>query len=330
MGPGSSSPLSSSFPLVSTALFYLYVHGLYGTFSPFAIYEGVMSAEQFREWRQMVMDIPLRERLDAFLDYFLDQRDGLLLYSPVYVFAFPGLVEMFRKARREFFSLAHHRPAVRPQLRLLHPSPGIFAPGAGAPARIWVAAVAIGYFLAHDPETLLRRGVPARRLRRASPSPSSFSSIPASSISRRRIDFTERPGDLFVFLGNMHTFLPPLLPSFIKVDNTRYVPNYVWVAALLGFVLLYLFLKRDREARAGRPDGVHPRPDRGRRISLGPLSRGHPSIRSRPSPIRRRGRSASTTWRSGKASSSSPAESSTSMSRSAIPSCSACAVRSKS
>ncbi|HEX2694548.1 MAG TPA: hypothetical protein VHP61_02240, partial [Acidobacteriota bacterium] len=138
------------FPLISTALFYLYVHSLYGTFSPFSIYEGVISAEQFREWRQMVMDIPFRERLDAFLNYFLDQRDGLLLYSPLYAFAFLGFVEMFRKAKREFFALLFialpfvlnygfftHRQGYSPQGRVLMPVS-------------WVAAVAIGYFLAHN------------------------------------------------------------------------------------------------------------------------------------------------------------------------------------
>ena len=237
-----------AFPLVSTALFYLYVHGLYGTFSPFAIYEGVMSAEQFQEWRQMVMAIPLRERLDAFLDYFLDQRDGLLLYSPIYVFAFLGLVEMFRKARREFFSLVFiavpfvlnygfftHRQGYSPQGRVLLPVS-------------WVAAVALGYFLAHNRKPFFTG---AFRL-------AAFAGLalvvvllfhPTFLYQPTTHDFTERPGDLFVFLGNMHTFLPPLLPSFIKVDNTGYVPNYAWVAALLGFILLYIFLKRDREAR---------------------------------------------------------------------------------
>ncbi len=237
-----------AFPLVSTALFYLYVHSLYGTFSPFSIYEGVMSAEQFREWRQMVLDIPFRERLDAFLDYFLDQRDGLLFYAPLYVFAFPGLVEMFRKAKREFFALLFialpfvlnygfftHRQGYSPQGRVLLPVS-------------WVAAAAIGYFLAHN-----RKPFFSGALRFAA-----FAGIalvilllfhPSFLYQPTTHDFTERPGDLFVFLGNMHTFLPPLLPSFIKVDNTGYAPNYAWIAALLGFFLLYLFLKREREAR---------------------------------------------------------------------------------
>jgi hypothetical protein len=153
------------FPLVSTALFYLYVHGLYGTFSPFAIYEGVMSAEQFREWRQMVMDIPFRERLDAFLDYFLDQRDGLLLYAPVYVFALPGLVEMFRKARREFFSLVFIAVPFVLNYGFFTHRQVLFAPRRVLLPVSWVAAApsSISSPITGNPSLL---GVPARRLHR--------------------------------------------------------------------------------------------------------------------------------------------------------------------
>jgi hypothetical protein len=236
-------------PAVSTALFMLYIHGLYGTFSPFSIYEGVMTAEQFREWKQMVFSIPLRQRIDAFLDYFLDQRDGLLLYSPLYVFALAGFVEMFRKAKREFFFLLlialpfvlnygffTHRQGYSPQGRVL--------------ATVsWVAAVAIGYFLAHNDKPLFS---------------GAFRFSVAVSVALTGLllfhplflyqptthQFTERPGDLFVYLGNMHVFLPGWLPSFIKVDNTRYLPNYLWVAALAAFVLLYIFWKRKKETGA--------------------------------------------------------------------------------
>lgn len=236
-------------PLVSTALFYLYVHSLYGTFSPFSIYEGVQTVEQFREWRRMVMGVPFLARLDALLDYFLDQRDGLLLYSPAYAFAFLGLVEMFRKARRELFALVFialpfvlnyafftHRQGYSPQGRVLTPVS-------------WVAAVAIGYFLAHNRKPLFTG---AFRL-------AVFAGLslvvvmllhPSFLYQPTTHDFTERPGDLFLFLGNMHVLLPPFLPSFIKIDNTRYAPNYAWAAALIGFILLYVFLKREREARS--------------------------------------------------------------------------------
>ena len=59
-------------------------------------------------------------------------------------------------------------------------------------------------------------------------------------------EFTSRPGDLFVHLGNVRFFLPALLPSFIKVDNTGYWPNYAWPAALLAMVGIYVFSRKEK------------------------------------------------------------------------------------
>jgi len=237
-----------AFPLISTAFFYLYVHSLYGTFSPFSIYEGVMTAAQFQAWKRMVLAVPLRERIDAFLDYFLDQRDGLLLYAPFYAFAFLGFVEMFRKTKREFFFLLSialpfvlnygfftHRQGFSPQARVLMPVS-------------WVAIIAIGWFLAHNDKpffgsafrTLVLAGAAVTLVLLFHPS---FLYQPTTH------EFTERPGDLFVFLGNIRVFLPPFLPSFIKVNNAGYLPNYIWVAALLVFVPAYAFIKRQKEVR---------------------------------------------------------------------------------
>jgi hypothetical protein len=47
----------------------------------------------------------------------------------------------------------------------------------------------------------------------------------------------------------MRVFLPPYLPSFIKVNNVGYLPNTLWVVAVLGFVLAYILIKRKKEAR---------------------------------------------------------------------------------
>jgi len=50
-----------------------------------------------------------------------------------------------------------------------------------------------------------------------------------------------------VFLSNLHIFLPPFLPSFIKVDNTGYAPNAVWLGLLLVFILTYTLARSKNE-----------------------------------------------------------------------------------
>jgi len=230
-------------PLISTALFYVFVHSLYGTFSPIAVYEGVMSAEKAEAFRELFLGIPLRARVDAFLDYFLDQRDGLLLYSPLYFFAFFGLVELYRRRKKEFwallviglpfllnYALFTHRQGNSPQGRVLAPIS-------------WMLIIAVGSFLVHSRKRSFSfafgaaagAGFLIAALLLFNPS---FLYQPTTH------EVTTRPGELFVYLSDMHFFLPPYLPSFIKVDNSRYLPNYLWVAALLVFISVYALSRK--------------------------------------------------------------------------------------
>jgi hypothetical protein len=224
--------------LAGLALFYFGVWTMYGTISPFAVYEGAISGEQARATTQAFLDLPHAARVDAFLDYFLDQRDGLFLYAPFWIFALLGCVEMIRRARGELLRLLliagpfvlnyaffTHRQGACPQARVLTPVS-------------WVGAIAVGYFLAHAGNRFFRwlfglaagAGGAISGLLLAHPA---FLSQPTTH------GYTSRAGDLFVHLGSLRIFWPPFLPSFIKVDNSGYAPNYVWVGLLALFVAAY-------------------------------------------------------------------------------------------
>jgi len=232
-------------PLFSTALFYFFIYTLYGTFSPVAVYEGVMTPERAEAFKQAVLQIPLRARVDAFLDYFLDQRDGLLLYSPFYIFSFLGLIEVFRRRRRDFwcfllicfpyllnYAFFTHRQGASPQGRVLAPLS-------------WVAAISLGYFLVHN-----RRKIFSFLFAVAAAASLLMAALllaqPSFLYQPTTHEFTSRPADLFVHLSNLHFLLPPFLPSFIKVDNTRYWPNYIWLLALTLFIVIYAVSRRPR------------------------------------------------------------------------------------
>jgi len=229
-----------AFPVVSVVLFAFYTKELYGTFYPMAIYEGVLTAERMQAFREMVMKIPVMLRVDSFFDYFFDQRDGLLLYSPMYFFIFLGAVEAFRRSKKElvallFISLPYlfnyaffsHRQGHSPQGRVL--------------ANIsWIGAIFIGYFLVHNRKKfysylfwlLSLTGLVFAVLLLQNPQ---FLYQPTTH------QFTFRGGELFVYLSNLHFYLPALLPSFIKVDNLGYIPNYIWLAGIIVFVMGYVW-----------------------------------------------------------------------------------------
>ena len=239
------------FPILSVILFHAFTYKLYGTISPLAIYAGVMTPEQSQAARTALLSTPFRARIDAFLNYFMDQRDGLLLYSPFYFFAFFGLIEMARRARRELIALlviafpfilvwvaVASRAGRCPQGRVLAPL-------------AWIGALLIGYFLAFNRKrffSVLFWGA------------SSISLVIGGLLLRHPSflyqptthEYTQRAGDLFIYLSNLHVFLPSVLPSFLQMPNSGYLPNYFWILAVVVFFALYAIL-RNRRPEASRP-----------------------------------------------------------------------------
>lgn len=237
------------FPILGLVLFYSFVFSLYGTISPFAVYEGAITPERAQALKQAWLSLPLWSRTDTFFDYFLDQRDGLLLYSPLYVFMFLGLVEVFRRSKKDFaillfialpfilnYAFFTHRQGHCPQGRVLTPLS-------------WIGAILIGYFLAFN-----RNRTFAALFRGACIVSLVIAAIllfhPPFLYQSTTHEFTRRPGDLFVFLSNMHFFLPFYLPSFIKIRNLDYLPNYIWIAAVALFVVLYIIFKGKQPGRS--------------------------------------------------------------------------------
>ncbi len=202
-----------------------------------------MTPEKMHAFKQTAMNVPISMRIDTLFDYFLDQRDGILLYAPFYFFLFLGLVESFRRAKKDLFILLFitlpfilsyafftHRQGYCPQGRIL--------------ASIsWVGAVFIGYFIFHNKRKiysfifwvfcLISLGTVVILL-----------GHPDFLYQPTTHEFTSRPGGMFAFLSNINIFLPNFLPSFIKVKNTGYLPNYLWVLAVIAFVIVYVFIKR--------------------------------------------------------------------------------------
>jgi len=233
-----------AFPFLSLVLFYYYIYGLYGTFSPLAIYEGVMTPEKTVAFKEAVFEASVWLRIDTFFDYFLDQRDGLLLYSPLYFFTFLGLIEIFRKSKRDFlfilfislpfllnYAFLTHRQGYSPQGRVLTPLS-------------WLGVIMLGYFVVYNRKKLFSflfwlAGLISLAVVVLLLFHPSFLYQPTTH------EFTSRPGEMFVYLSNIFIFLPSLLPSFIKVENISYLPNYFWILALIAFILIYALLKRE-------------------------------------------------------------------------------------
>jgi hypothetical protein len=230
------------FPVIAVGLFYLYVYSLYGTTNPISLYEGVLNPDILENFRTVMLKTPLTLRIDSFFDYFLDQRDGLLLYSPFYLFALLGLIEAFRRARKDLvmllliglpfvlnYAFFAHRQGHSPQARVLSPL-------------AWILALLVGYFLIYNRKNLFR--CLFRTAGGASLVMAGFLlHHPSALYQPTTHQFTFRGGEIFISLSNMYFYLPDFLPSFLKINNLGWWPNYVWLAGILAFAAAYAVKK---------------------------------------------------------------------------------------
>jgi hypothetical protein len=226
------------------AAYFSLQYAIYGSFHPTSIsFQGAMNGRQTVSFlKSLLTGIPFRLRWETLAGYFLDQRDGLFLYAPVYAFAFFGALAMLRSKVRDagwlLFIAAPYilisafltqRTGYAPQARPLVPV-------------IWVLAIFVGGFIAENGNRLYRylfngaAGI-------------SFLVTwllcrnPFALYQETTFGTTERAGALFVSLSNLHFYLPNHLPSFIKVEDGGWAPNGIWILALVLFNAAY-FLGR--------------------------------------------------------------------------------------
>jgi hypothetical protein len=217
----------------------------YNSVSPFAvsIRGPSTTTDSITYIRSLFVDIPFRYRWETLLSYFLDQRDGLLLYAPLYFFAFLGMIEMGKRRFRDLglvlcltglyilnLAFLTQRPAYAPQARILV-------------AVFWGMAVFLGYFLAHN----------AKKIFTYIFSLFAFFSLlttllllrtPRALYQPTTVGETDRAGLLFLQLSNLHFSLPKFLPSFLKIEDSFWPPNIVWVVLFALFILAYKLTKK--------------------------------------------------------------------------------------
>ncbi len=232
-------------PLCLFGLHIAFSSAFYNSVSPFAVsIRGPSTVSGSIAYiRSLFVDIPFRNRWETLLGYFLDQRDGLLLYAPIYLFAFLGMIEMGKRKPRDLWlvlcltglyvinlAFLTQRTAYAPQARTLV-------------AVFWGMAVFLGYFLAFNAKKIFNYIFALC---------ASFSLLttllllrtPHALYQPTTAGETERAGLLFLQLSNLHFSLPKLLPSFLKIEGSFWRPNFVWIFLFVLFILAYVLIKK--------------------------------------------------------------------------------------
>jgi len=234
-------------PFVLFLLHFLFQYLVYDSVSLLSVsIKGATSAqESLAYFKSILLDIPLRLKLETLAGYFFDQRDGLLLYAPVYFFAFFGCVEMIRRNFSSFLLILFLTAPYILNSALLTQRTS-YAPQARPLVSVsWALAIFLGFFLAYNAKKIFSIFLNLFAL---------LSLIfvilllknPLALYQLTTTGVTERAGRLFLLLSNLHFFLPQYLPSYLKIDNSRWIPNYAWMGGLLLFICIYIAVKKHR------------------------------------------------------------------------------------
>jgi len=232
-------------PAVNFILYFGFQYSLFGSLNPTSIsVQGAMDGQESLSFLKLLLTgIPFRYRLDTLAGFFLDQRDGLLLYAPIYFFAFLGLIEMSRRRGKDVWLLLFLTAPYVLSWALLAQRTS-YAPQARPFALVgWALAIFLGYFLVHNFKKvfyyLFNFSLAVSLLIVWLLCQNPFALYQPTTVGQ-----TERGGDLFYALSHLHFYLPNILPSFIKVAEWRWPPNFIWPVILLVFIAAYILVRK--------------------------------------------------------------------------------------
>jgi hypothetical protein len=233
------------FPAVLAAIYLWFSYKLYGSLNPTSVsWQGPMDGKQTLGFLKMLWSgIPFRYRLETLAGYFFDQRDGLLLYAPVYFFAFLGFLRMARrKSKQAWLILAIAAPYALVSAFLTQRTG--YAPQARTlVAAIWAPILFLGAYLASE-----RKRIFTGLFNAAAGASLLVTWLllqnPLALYQETTQGAADRGGDLFYLLSNLHHSLTRWLPSFLKVEDWRWTPNFVWPALTAMFIAAFLLVRK--------------------------------------------------------------------------------------
>lgn len=232
-------------PALVGGLYLVFQKSFYGSFSPSAIsWRGALSgSESVSYLKFLVAGIPFRFRWETLAGYFLDQKDGLLFYAPVYLFAFLGAALLLKRKRSGFWTLAFVAGPYVLVSAFLTQRTGYAPQARPLVAVIWALAILLGAFLAENRKKLFD----ALEVVAAA---AGFAVVvllllnPTAIYQETTEGTIERGGALFNQLSNLHAHIRGVLPSYLKVEG-RWPPNIIWPLALVVFIAAYLLWRKE-------------------------------------------------------------------------------------
>lgn len=228
-------------------LYLQFQHALYGSYSLSSVsWAGPMtdSGEKLLRFaKKLLFGIPWRDRWQTLAGYFLDQRDGLFFYAPLFFFALFGAVEMIRRKKRDFWLLLVLTAPYVLLSAFLTQRTGYAPQARPLVSVVWALAIWLGYFLVNN-----RKTVYAAAFNLAAGLSFIVVGIlcwtPLNLYQETTRGLRERGSGMFFLLSNLHFHITNLLPSYIKSGEGTWLPNLIWPGIVVLLVVLYVVTKR--------------------------------------------------------------------------------------
>ncbi len=229
------------------ALYFVFQSALYGSASLSTVsWRGSLGAGETIDYlKWLATGIPLKFRWETLAGYFFDQKDGLLFYAPVWIFAFLGLAAMARSKAKELGWLLFIAAPYVLVSALLTQRTGYAPQARPLVAVFWVMPLFLVHYLRRSP----------RKVYSALFVCAAVASIlmtwlllrnPLALYQETTQGSVERGGALFYLLSNLHFQVTRYLPSYTKSAEGGWWPNVVWLALAALFVAGY-FAARERK-----------------------------------------------------------------------------------
>jgi len=230
-----------------TALYFVFQRALYGSASLSTVsWRGSLGAGETVDYlKWLATGIPLKFRWETLAGYFFDQKDGLLLYAPVWLFAFLGGAAMVRRRAKDLGWILFITAPYVLVSALLTQRTGYAPQARPLVAVFWVMPLLVVHFLKRPP-----RKVYAALFVGASVVSMLMTWLllknPLALYQETTQGSAERGGALFYLLSNLHIPLTRYLPSYTKSAEGPWSPNIVWLVLAALFIAGY-FVARERK-----------------------------------------------------------------------------------
>jgi len=223
--------------------YFLFQQQLYNSLSLSAVsWRGAVSINESLKYALfLIKGIPFPYRWETLLGYFLDQRDGLLLYSPIFIFALLGFIGLIKNNFRFLLLLLFVSAPYYLVSAWLTQRTGYAPQARPLVAVLWSFGLGLAFYL-HRPAPKIISSIFKVCVFLSFLFPLLQLKFPHSLYQLTTQGETQRSGELFLHLSNMHFDLTRFLPSFLKIDNHLWWPNWLWLGIIIIIITAYSLL----------------------------------------------------------------------------------------